>query len=56
MDAAKFKNFLTELKAGPQPSDVTDDDVAEFGFQDPEEMIDDGADPQFVLYSTLQVQ
>jgi hypothetical protein len=56
MDVAKFQNFLTELKAGPQPSDVTDDDVAEFGFPDPEEMIDDGADPQFVLYSTLQVQ
>jgi len=56
MDVAKFQNFLTELKAGPQPSDVTDDDVAEFGFPAPEEMIDDGADPQFVLYSTLQVQ
>ncbi len=56
MDVAKFQNFLTELKAGPQPSDVTDDDVAEFGFPDPDEMIDDGTDPQFVLYSTLQVQ
>jgi len=56
MDVAKFQNFLTELKAGPQPSDVSDDDVAEFGFPDPDEMIDDGTDPQFVLYSTLQVQ
>jgi hypothetical protein len=56
MDVAKFQNFLTELKAGPQASDVSDDELAEFGFPAPDEMIEDGVDPQFVLYSTVQVQ
>ncbi|NQV25856.1 MAG: hypothetical protein HQ518_15970, partial [Rhodopirellula sp.] len=56
MDTTKFQKFIRELKAGPQPGDISDDDAAEFGFPDPEEMIEDGVDPQFVLYSTVQVQ
>lgn len=56
MDSAKFQELLLELKAGPEPDEIGDDVEMPFGFPNPEEMIEDGADPQFVLYSTTQLQ
>jgi hypothetical protein len=56
MDGAKLQELLLEFKAGPEPNEIDDDVEMPFGFPNPEEMIEDGADPQFVLYSTMQMQ
>lgn len=56
MDNAKFQELVRELKAGPQPNEVDEAEAMALGMPDPEEMLEDGADPQFVLYSTMQNQ
>ncbi|MDA0282743.1 MAG: SEC-C metal-binding domain-containing protein [Planctomycetota bacterium] len=56
MDTTKIQEFIRELKAGPQPDEINDEDALALGFPDPDEMFEAGADPQFILYSTLQTQ
>jgi hypothetical protein len=56
MDATKLQELILELKTGPQPDETVDDAELALGFPDPEEMLEDGVDPQFVLYSTVQTQ
>jgi hypothetical protein len=56
MDAAKFQDLLLELQTGPEQDELGDEGELPPGFPNPEEMIEDGADPQFVLYSTVQTQ
>lgn len=56
MDTTKLQELILELKSGPQPDETVDDDELALEFPNPEEMIEDGADPQFVLYTTVQSQ
>ena len=56
MDNAKLQELVRELKAGPQPDEVDEAEAMALGMPDPEEMLEDGADPQFILYSTVQNQ
>jgi|GEM_PF-119592 len=56
MDAAKLKGFLDEFK--PENGSQALDEELELpeGFPDPEQMLEEGVDPQFVAYSTVQSQ
>ena len=56
MDNAKLQELVRELKAGPQPDEVDEAEAMALGMPDPEETLEDGADPQFILYSTVQNQ
>lgn len=56
MDTTKFQDLLLELQAGPEPGAPGDDAELPPDFPNPEEMIEEGADPQFVLYTTVQTQ
>ena len=56
MDSTKFHDLMLELKTGTGQDELGHDGELPTGFPDPEEMIEDGADPQFVLYTTVQMQ
>ena len=55
MDTAKLNSFLQNLQP-PVPQDELDKVESPFELPDPEQMVRDGADPQFAFYSAIHSQ